>query len=144
MSTFTVRDPYSGDPVELKNRLLPEHIKKKVFFWYDGITSMSSWSCPAVITQVNRQKKKFRICSLDDFREQGQEYSFEIYDGSPFSRQTMRLVDESVVIDYIQKRHKQLIEEAEIAKKRSDSAKKDAADFTVSARELGLELYLEA
>lgn len=101
MAAVVIRDEISGKPVIIENPLLAEHIKVGQFFWYHGLTSISGWNCPGVITVVDLKKKRFKIRSLDDMREQNQWYDFELSEHSPSSRQTMRLVPVEKIKEYL-------------------------------------------
>lgn len=104
MQTFTYSSDIDGTPITIENPLLPEHIKIGQILWYEGFTSMFSWSCPAIITQVDDTRKVFRVRSLDDMREQSQEYAFSVDDDHSTSRKSMRLVDTEVVKKYLVER----------------------------------------
>ncbi len=108
MSSITMRDPVDGSPVEIKNPLRPEHIEVGRLLWYSGITSTSSWDCPAVITQID-EKGRFRVRSLDDMREQDQWYEANCTKHTPSSRQSMRLVEVETIRTYLEKRRQSLL-----------------------------------
>jgi len=138
MSTFTVAHPVHGKPVELKNRLLPEHIKVGRLLWFDGLLTVSSWSCPAVITKVHPEHRTFQVRSLDDFKELEDQFDFAVDESSCFTRQTMRLVDNSDVIAYLKRQQGHLNSVVSCTGQAHDSAKAAAATFADAVAELGL------
>ena len=76
--------------MKVKENLLPEEaIFEGSLIYYEGRTSMWEWSCPAVIIDVNNEKRTFRVISLDDMREQKQEYDFDVREHTPDSRCSM-------------------------------------------------------
>lgn len=99
--SIVLKDEVSGKPVEIQDPLLPEHVKVGRLLWYSGITSTSSWDCPAVITQVNLERKFFRVRSLDDMIEQREEYPFENDSEYADSRGSMRLATSEEVRAYV-------------------------------------------
>jgi len=139
MSTFTVAHPVHGKPVELKNRLLPEHIKVGRLLWFDGLMTISSWSCPAVITKVHTEHRTFQVRSLDDFKVLDSQYNFAVDENSCFSRQTMRLVDNSDVIAYFQRQQGHLNSVVSSTGHLHDTAKAAAATFADDVAKLGLQ-----
>lgn len=74
------------------------------YIWYGGETSMSAWSCPARIIDVDSNSRTFRVVSLDDMKEQSQLYNFDITERTPDSRKSMRLVNKLEVEEYLRKR----------------------------------------
>lgn len=106
MPSITVRDEISGQPRIIENPLLAEHVKTGCLLWYDGTTSIGRWDCPAVITTVDKKKRRFRVRSLDDMREQNQWYEFSISEHSPGSREVMRLSNEAEVKQYLDRRQR--------------------------------------
>jgi hypothetical protein len=120
--SITIEDEISGKPVVIERPLLAEHIKVDQLLWYNGFTSTGRWNCPAIITQVNTNKKQFRVRSLDDMVEQDQWYEFDTSKGSSGSRKTMRLVEPSEVKAYLEKRRLALQQNVEFAKTDLQSA----------------------
>ena len=108
--SITITDEISGRPIVIENPLLPEHIKVDTLFWFNGFTSTGGWSCPAIITKVDKRNKRFRIRSLDDMREQDGWYSFSADKDLSGSRKTMRLVDRKEVNAYLD-RHRSNLEQ---------------------------------
>ncbi len=121
-ATRTISDEISGKPRVIENPLLAEHVVPGTYFWYNGFTSIGSWSCPAVITKVDAKKRRFRVRSLDDMREQNQWYDFDVDKDSSASRQTMRLVPFERVQLYLVQRKKRLKQDI-AAKRRNTRAK---------------------
>lgn len=111
--SIVLKDQISGKPVEIQDPLLPEHVKVDRLLWYSGMTSTFSWDCPAVITQVDPERKLFRVRSLDDMIEQRQEYPFENSSEYADSRGSMRLATSEEVRAYVACQRKHL--EARIA-----------------------------
>lgn len=105
----TIRDEVSGAPRTIVDPLKEEHIEKDRLLWYDGYTSIGGWSCPAIITMVDKKGKRFKVRSLDDMKEQTQWYDFSVKKDSSSSRMTMRLVTNEVVATYLGSRRKQMI-----------------------------------
>ncbi|MEK7602169.1 MAG: hypothetical protein AAB472_01675 [Patescibacteria group bacterium] len=99
--TLTVRNPVDGSAILIEEPLLGKHVQVGRLLWYSGITSMSGWDCPAIITEVDTENQKFRIRSLDDMREQEQWYEFDINEHSCTSRQMMRLTSPELVTEYL-------------------------------------------
>jgi hypothetical protein len=124
MSSFVMRHPVDGSDVEIKNPLRAEHVEVGRLLWYAGLTSISGWDCPAIITRVNGQRQ-FRVRSLDDMKEQDQWYSAGCNKHSPTSRQTMRIPKPEEVRIYLEKRHALLVEN--IADAKADLASAEAA-----------------
>lgn len=135
-----IRDEISGKPRAISNPLLAQHIKVGTYFWYESFTSVGNYSCPGVITRVNHSRRTFRIRSLDDMREQTQEYSFDVGEHSPGSRQTMRLVDEETVRLYLIERKKSLEMEPRQKRIAADRADAALANFLEEAKKLNLDL----
>ncbi|MDR3548524.1 MAG: hypothetical protein P4M11_09720 [Candidatus Pacebacteria bacterium] len=100
-----------------------EHVKVGTLIWYSGRTSMFEWDCPAVITQVYPRKRTFKVRSLDDMREQDQEYNFDPNDGAPDSRLSMRLSNPAEVAAYLKERHVGSKESVTDAERRLATAK---------------------
>ena len=103
-----VAHPFTGEPQKCVNPLRSEHVAAGRLLWYQGFTSRFQWSCPAVIARVDHDRREFYVRSLDDFAVHQQAYSFDVHDGSPPSRQTMRLVSEELVAEYLADRGKKL------------------------------------
>ncbi len=114
--SITIQDGISGEPVVIERPLLAEHIEVGRLLWYNGFTSGGRWNCPAIITNVNNKRKRFRVRSLDDMIEQFDWYEFSISKNSPESRQTMRLVEPAEVKAYLEQRRRRLQETVEDAK----------------------------
>ena len=70
--------------------------------WYHGRTSLGQWNCPAVICRV--RGSAFYVMSLDDMREQSQDYWTEITEHTPDSRRNMRLASVAEVDAYLVQR----------------------------------------
>lgn len=128
MSSIITRDPIDGSEVEIKNPLRAEHVEVGRLLWYSGNTSMFSWDCPAVITQVNDQRE-FRVRSLDDMKEQDHWYSSDCDKDMSPSRRTMRIPDPDDVRTYLEKQHELLVENVAEAKTDLASAEADLAYF---------------
>jgi len=139
MSTFTVNHPVNGKPVELKNRLLPEHIRVGRLLWFDGLMTINCWSCPAIITKVHTEHRIFQVRSLDDFTELNQEYSFAVDEHSCFSRQTMRLIDVADAVAYLGRQQSHLNREVISTGQAHDSAKEAATIFADAVAKLSLD-----
>jgi hypothetical protein len=133
----TIRDSISGDPRIIKNPLRAKHIKIGRFFWYDGHTSMGSWDCPGVITQVDEKKMRFRIRSLDDMREQDQWYDFDVSEHSPTSRQTMRLVTRKEVRKYLKRREDRQKQVLALSRSTLVASKQGLQEFQKQKNQLG-------
>lgn len=135
-----IRDGISGKPRTIQNPLLAEHVKVGTYLWYDGHSAMSGWDCPAIITSVNAAKRTFKVRSFDDMREQNQDYSFDVGEHSPSSRQTMRLIPEETARLYLVERKKWL--EADVRRKRTaaDEANASLALFLEEAKKLNIDL----
>ena len=113
--SITIEDEITGKPVVIENPLLAEHIKVNQVLWYNGFTSTGSWDCPAIITRVNK-KKQFRVRSLDDMVEQHEWYESDTSKDMAGSRKTMRIIEPSVVKEYLEKRRPVLEQDIEFAK----------------------------
>jgi hypothetical protein len=137
--SVTIRDSISGSPRIIKNPLRARHVKVGRFFWYDGHTSISSWSCPGVITQVDDKKKRFRIRSLDDMREQDQWYDFDVNEHSETSRQTMRLVPRKEVRQYLKKHEERHKQKLALSRTTLSATKKGLESFQRLKKELGFK-----
>lgn len=48
--------------------LQAKELRVGLFVWWNAGRYMSGWSCPCIVTTINR-KKGFRVRSLDNFRE---------------------------------------------------------------------------
>jgi hypothetical protein len=138
--SFYVNHPVSGKPVELKEeRLTAENVKVGQFLWYDGMTSVSWWSCPAIVTKVDKKKKTFKVMSLDDFVEQGTWYNFHVDENSDFSRQTMRVVPPERVAGYVEAQKTKLSGKVAEAEKDLIFARKKLEEFNDAAVKLNLK-----
>ncbi len=111
-----VRYNVGGSFREIVNPLLPEHIKVGRIFWYGGSTSRGGWSCPAIITRINKRRTRFKVRSLDDMLEQDHWYKFDAASDESDCRRMMRLVDPDVVREYLGKRRPSLVLQLESAK----------------------------
>ena len=123
--TNSIRDEISGELIVIQNPLLAEHIKVGTLLWYQGYTSISGWNCPAIITRVDKGKKRFRVRSLDDMMEQEEWYEFSISKHSSGSRQTMRLVEAAEVKAYLEQRRprlQQVVEEKKSSLQRAEAS----------------------
>ncbi len=98
-------------------KLVREDIKVGAFIWYSGMTSVSGWNCPAVITKVDEEKQVFYVMSLDDMEEQSQPYDFELTKFSPTSRESMRLATLDEVDNYLGKQEEALIEKVSMTRR---------------------------
>ncbi|MBY0538706.1 hypothetical protein K2P47_04920 [Patescibacteria group bacterium] len=138
--SFFVNHPVNGKPVEIKaERLTSENVTVGQFLWYDGTTSMSWWSCPAIVTKVDNKKKTFQVMSLDDFVEQGSVYDFHVDENSDFSRQTMRVVSLEKVTEYLQVRQRKLSTEVSDAEQALILAKGRLEEFSKAVTKLNLK-----
>ncbi len=117
-----------------------EHIKVGALIWYSGRTSQFYWSCPAVITKVYPRRRTFKVRSLDDMREQDQEYNFDPNDGAPDSRLSMRLSNSAEVAAYLKERHVGSKESVTDAERRLASAKAADQLFEDELRKLSPEV----
>lgn len=114
--SFTTIHPVSGEPLTIENPLTAKHIKVGALLWYWGFTSTCGWDCPALITQVDEKRRRFKVRSLDDMREQNPWYSFGCTRNSDSSRQTMRVASVEEVRIYLEKRRVHLIDLVKDAK----------------------------
>lgn len=135
----TIRDEISGKPRVIENPLFPEHIKKGAYVWYDGTTSMTTWNCPAVIIEVDYAKRRFRIQSLDDMKEQLDWYTFGVTARSPHARKCMRVATEQEVRDYVQKRLAHHDHEVLIGKQHVEEEEDKRSKYRLAASKLGLK-----
>lgn len=127
--SFTMTHPVSGKPLTIENPLTAEHIKEGALLWYWGFTSIGGWDCPAIITQVNEKRRRFKVRSLDDMREQDQWYSFGCTKNSETSRQTMRVASAEEVKTYMDARRVRLTDRITNAKADVTRAESDLARF---------------
>jgi hypothetical protein len=139
MSTFIVVHPIKGEPVELSNRLLHEHIKTDSLLWLNRLINNSVWSCPTVITGVHSKQRTFQVRSLYDFKELDVQFDFAIDESSCFSRQTMRLADNSDIIAYLERQQGYLHSVASYTSHAHDSEGKAAATFADGVVKLGFQ-----
>lgn len=83
-----------------------EDMKPGLLVWWSAERDMNSWSCPAVVTAVDR--KWFRVRSFDDFKERDQ---FRM-DDSPglnnCARSEMSICSLDKLQDYFKKRKRNL------------------------------------
>ncbi|OGZ05947.1 MAG: hypothetical protein A2845_04055 [Candidatus Lloydbacteria bacterium RIFCSPHIGHO2_01_FULL_49_22] len=98
-------------------KVTAEHVKQGAFIWYSGTTSMSRWSCPAVITRVDNEARLFYVRSFDDMLEQSQAYEFDVTEHSPDSRENMRLATLEEVGVYLDKQEESLIEHVSMTRR---------------------------
>ena len=136
--SITITDEISGRPVVIENPLLREHIKIDALLWYNGFTSTGSWSCPAIITEVDKRKERFRVRSLDDMREQSSWYSFSADKDLSGARKTMRIVDAAEVREYLDRRRSALVEDVEAARSAFNTAEFDLKGFDTVRSKLPL------
>lgn len=127
--TLILKDQVSGKPIEIQKPLLPEHVEVGRLIWYTGMTSTFSWDCPAIITWVDEKRKLFRVRSLDDMREQTQEYPFRNRSEYADSRGSMRLTTPEDVDAYLAGRRIRMEESVEDAKASVASREKALAHF---------------
>ncbi len=126
---LTLKHPVTGKPLVIENPLLAEHVQIGRLLWYFGYTSTWEWDCPAVIAEINEEKKEFRVRSFDDMKVQHQWYSYSTNEGSPTSRMTMRLSDADEVNKYLLAQRQCLEAEVTRAKDRYDRAKEALESF---------------
>lgn len=129
MATLVIQHPISGKDITIENPLMAEHVEVGRLLWYWGFTSVSGWNCPAIITQVDEKKRRFRVRSLDDMKEQDQWYDFATGKGAPTSRMTMRLATTEEVRTYLEAQLAHLREEETSAQRAHERAQKAVMDF---------------
>jgi hypothetical protein len=106
-----------------------EDIGVGTLLWYKGFTSQGSWDCPAIIYRTSPKCRNFYVMSLDDMREQHQQYEIDLSDNphSPNSCQNMRLASVAEVDAYLvscgsTKTAAQIISEVQAAAQKHEAA----------------------
>jgi hypothetical protein len=131
----TIYDDVSGNPIRIDQPLLADHVRVGVLLWYQGQNSIGEqWSCPAVIVDINKTKKRFLICSLDGKREEW--YDSSLQEDSPFQRQTMKHVDLAKVRNFVNQHKEQLDDMVSNAKRNLTYAKTYVSSYKRALKKL--------
>lgn len=85
--------------------------KRGTLVWWTAERMMKEWSCPAIVTKVDRKKDCFRVISLDDFKETDGLRLRDAPNGDQSSRHEMRLMTVEDLEEYFADIEKDLLRE---------------------------------
>ncbi len=117
-----------------------EDLKPGVFVWWSAERYMRSWSCPAQVTEV--QKDSFKVRSLDDFKESGPLRMHDDVDES--TRNEMRLASPAEVREFLEKRVNSLARGVDSHKKDLATAEEYLSRYKKTVEKVVAELPMES
>ena len=88
----------------------PKHLKKGMLVWWTASRYSSDWSCPCLVTEVNRSKNIFRVTSFDDMKETEDLFIIRKPGDDQSSLTEMRQINVEEAEDYFESRKGELQE----------------------------------
>lgn len=118
----------------------PDELKVGLLIWWTSDRTHSSWSCPGVITKLDKEKNKYRVKTFDTFEETDDLLIERPAGGDPSSLHEMSLTTPKKVFEYLIEQERSFAERTTKLQAELDKAKQKSEDYSKYAQALRKEL----